>query len=90
MMKLHINEAKEEFDKQELYKFVLDSAEVELEQLEDTHLSTHIVQEYVPGYDPDWCAETIDNQYSKRKEQLLADIASLYTEILLANRKDNK
>ena len=89
-MKLHINEANEKFDEQELYEFVLDSAEVELEQLENTHLSTHIVKEYVPEYDPDWCAETIDNRYSKRKQQLLSDIASLYTEILLANRKDNE
>lgn len=89
-MKLHINEANEKFDKLELSSYIQDCVEEALERLVDTKLTANVLAEEVPGYNQDWCADTFNSNYTKKIMQIVTDLTALYTDISLANRKDNE
>ena len=88
-MKLHINEANEKFNELELNDYIRDCIDEALERLADTKLTVNVLAEEVPGYDPDWCANE-PYKYTKKLMHIVTDLTALYTDMFLANRKNNE
>ena len=85
--KLNINESNENFNETELYFYIRDCIEDALVELESTKLDVDTIQHEIPGYDGNWCAESVPIGYEGKRDYVLADLVDLYADVLLANQE---